>query len=265
LPNRIELAQLVASAQNHRHPGAVWAVNELSLPVGLGDSGSPFLVITGNRQCGRTTTCAAIMSEIARVYAPGASKAIPAATDTRPRAQVWLVSPGRELLRVLDDNYVEQFAYRTDTTAALATQLSQVLADRLPSSDLGIQASFERTWSGPEIFLIIDDAHRLPPGFDNPLKPLTEAANAAEDVGLHVIYTRQFGGWFGAPGRDLLLATMIQANADLLVMDSDAEESYIRDKWKGHPMPQGRGFLMSTGASGTYVQVGRVPLGLENG
>lgn len=116
-----------------------------------------------------------------------------------------------------------------------------------------------------EIFLVIDDAERLPSGnYNHVFTPLIEAANAAEDVGLHIIYSRQFGGWMSVAGRDPLLATMMQANADLLVMDSDPDEGFVRARWKGHPMPQGRGFLMGTGGSGSYVQVGWVPVGIEN-
>ncbi|OBB05347.1 type VII secretion protein EccC [Mycolicibacterium conceptionense] len=265
LPNRVELAQLRQSAAAHNHVGAVWAVNEHSLPVGLGNARSPFLVVTGSRKCGRTTTCAAIMSEIGRVYAPGSSKAVRAADDARPAAQVWLVTPGRELMRVLDDRYVEAYAYRKDTTKQLAERLSQVLADRLPQADLGMADTCEKSWTGPEIFLVIDNAERLPAGYDHVFAPLVEAANAAEDVGLHVIYSRQFGGWMNVSGRDPLLATMLQANADLLVMDSDSDEGFVRGRWRGHPMPQGRGFLMGTGGSGSYVQVGWVPVGVENG
>ncbi|WP_396911778.1 type VII secretion protein EccCa [Mycolicibacterium sp.] len=264
LPNRVELAQLRQSAAAHQHAGAVWAVNEFSLPVGLGNARSPFLVITGNRKCGRTTTCAAIMSEIGRVYAPGSSKAVPAADAPRPSAQVWLVTPGRELLRVLDNSYVEAFSYRTDATGQLAERLSKVLADRLPEADLGIEDTFERSWTGPEIFLVIDDAERLPGGYNHVFTPLVEAANAAEDVGLHIIYSRQFGGWMSVARHDPLLATMMQANTDLLVMDSDQDEGFVRGRWKGHPMPRGRGFLMGTGGSGSYVQVGWVPVGMEN-
>jgi hypothetical protein len=57
---------------------------------------------------------------------------------------------------------------------------------------------------------------------------------------------------------------MQQANTSLLVMDSDPDEGFIRGRWKGHDMPAGRGFLMLTGASGKYVQVGQVSAGQED-
>jgi len=55
-------------------------------------------MVTGRRECGRTTTLATIMAEIGRVYEPGASIAEP---TSRPSAQVWLVDPRRQLLTTL--------------------------------------------------------------------------------------------------------------------------------------------------------------------
>jgi hypothetical protein len=203
---------------------------------------------------------AAIMSEIERVYAPGSTSALAAADadDPRPRAQVWLVNPARQLLRVLGSDYLERYTYRPDEVLPLARELAAILNARLPESGLGVEESLSRTWTGPEIFLVVDDAERLPFGMDAPLRDLMSAANAAGDVGFRVIYARQFGGWSGAERMDPLLATMKQANAQLLVMDSDMEEGFVRGRWRGHSMPVGRGFLMSTGDSGLYVQVGRV-------
>lgn len=264
LPAQVSLEQLRAAAETHRHAGMVWAVDEFARPVGLEKSQSPFLVITGKHECGRTTACAAVMSEIGRVYAPGSSNAVASSAEHRRAAQVWVVSPRRELLRVLGSDYVESFAYRPDDTKRLADELAAVVAARMPRAGLGVEESFERTWTGPEIFLVIDDADRLPPGYDAPLAALRDAANAADDVGLHIVYSRLFGGWSSGPRNDPLLAAMLQANADLLVMDSDASEMYIRDKWKGHPMQPGRGFLMGTDGSRSYVQVGQVPLGKQN-
>ena len=95
-------------------------------------------------------------------------------------------------------------------------------------------------------------------GMDAPLRDMVPAANAAADVGLRVIYARRFGGWASAERMDPLVGAMKQANAPMLVMDSDTEEGFVRGRWRGHPMPAGRGFLMGTGESGNYVQIGDV-------
>jgi DNA segregation ATPase FtsK/SpoIIIE, S-DNA-T family len=219
---------------------------------------SPFLLITGRDDCGRTTAIRAIMQEIRRVYAPGATAARVDPRDTRPRAQVWLVDPRRELLRTLGPDYLERFTYRNDEAKTFARELNTILTARLPEAGLGVDDSFTRRWSGPEIFLIVDDGDRLPPGYDSPMVELVPSANAAPDVGLKVVYSRRFGGWSGSDRADPLLGTMKQTNAPLLVMDSDMEEGFVRGRWKGHPMVPGRGYLMTGGESGRYVQVGDV-------
>ncbi|MCX2715622.1 type VII secretion protein EccCa [Mycolicibacterium sp. J2] len=255
LPTAVTLSELQARAEREKHVGMAWAVNERDQLVGL-DKDSPFLVITGREKSGRTNALSAILREIGRVYAPGSSSAVPDPRDTRPRAQVWLISPRRELLRVLGKDYLERFTYRNDEMGPWAAELNRILSARLPEAGLDVDASLEQRWSGPEVFLIVDDADRLPPGYDAPLRELVPAANAAADVGLRVVYARRFGGWAGADRADPLLGAMKQANAPLLVMDSDTEEGYVRGRWRGHPMPVGRGFLMDTGESGLYVQVG---------
>jgi DNA segregation ATPase FtsK/SpoIIIE, S-DNA-T family len=260
LPASVDLADLRRVAARRGHGGLAWGIDELDQLVGLDTDSSPFLVITGRNECGRTNAVAAIMSEIGRVYAPGTTDALASADldDPRPRAQVWLVNPARQLLRVLGPDYLERYTYRSDEVGPMARELAAILTARLPESGLGLEESLSRTWTGPEIFLVIDDAERMPVGMEAPLRELTSVANAAGDVGFRVVYARQFGGWAAADRMDPLLATMKQANARLLVMDSDMEEGFVRGRWRGHSMPVGRGFLMNTGESGLYVQVGRV-------
>ena len=258
LPKHVDLAQIRAMAAGRGIAGMVWAVDEFAEPVTLDGRESPFLVITGQARCGRSSAAAAIMSEMARVYAPGSSRATPTAAEQRPPAQLWLVTPDRQLLKAVPEDYVQRFAYRADDVKALAGELTAVLAQRLPERGLSMAESLTQRWSGPQIFLVVDDAEKLPPGLDAPLAALAGPAAAADDVGLRVIYTRRFGGWSGGQRADPLLGAMLQANAPLLVMDSDAEEGFVRGRWKGHDMPTGRGFLMSTAETGKYVQVGMV-------
>lgn len=260
LPQTITLGELRTRAGQRGHSGMAWAIDETDRLVGLHPAASPFLIVTGREQCGRTNTLAAIMSEIRRVYAPGSTAALRDAdpADPRPRAQVWLVNPARELLRVVGPDYLQRYCYRPDEVAPMARELAATLAGRLPESGLGLDEEMDRGFSGPEIFLIVDDAERLPPGIDAPLRDLTTAANAAGDVGLRIVYARRFGGWSQADRMDPLLAAMKQGAAQLLVMNSDEEEGFVRGRWRGHAMPVGRGILMSTAESGRYVQIGHV-------
>lgn len=259
LPARFGVEQVreLASRDTRQGVGAggiAWAISELDLaPVYLNFAENSHLMVTGRRECGRTTTLATIMSEIGRLYAPGASSAPPPAPG-RPSAQVWLVDPRRQLLTALDSDYVERFAYNLDGVVAMMGELAAALAGREPPPGLSAEELLSRSWwSGPEIFLIVDDIQQLPPGFDSPLHKAVPFVNRAADVGLHVIVTRTFGGWSSA-GSDPMLRALHQANAPLLVMDADPDEGFIRGKMKGGPLPRGRGLLMAED-TGVFVQV----------
>lgn len=259
LPARFGVEQVreLASRDTRQGVGAggiAWAISELDLaPVYLNFAENSHLMVTGRRECGRTTTLATIMSEIGRLYAPGASSAPPPAPG-RPSAQVWLVDPRRQLLTALGSDYVERFAYNLDGVVAIMGELAAALAGREPPPGLSAEELLSRSWwSGPEIFLIVDDIQQLPPGFDSPLHKAVPFVNRAADVGLHVIVTRTFGGWSSA-GSDPMLRALHQANAPLLVMDADPDEGFIRGKMKGGPLPRGRGLLMAED-TGVFVQV----------
>lgn len=259
LPARFGVEQVreLASRDTRQGVGAggiAWAISELDLaPVYLNFAENSHLMVTGRRECGRTTTLATIMSEIGRLYAPGASSAPPPAPG-RPSAQVWLVDPRRQLLTALGSAYVERFAYNLDGVVAMMGELAAALAGREPPPGLSAEELLSRSWwSGPEIFLIVDDIQQLPPGFDSPLHKAVPFVNRAADVGLHVIVTRTFGGWSSA-GSDPMLRALHQANAPLLVMDADPDEGFIRGKMKGGPLPRGRGLLMAED-TGVFVQV----------
>lgn len=259
LPARFGVEQVreLASRDTRQGVGAggiAWAISELDLaPVYLNFAENSHLMVTGRRECGRTTTLATIMSEIGRFYAPGASSAPPPAPG-RPSAQVWLVDPRRQLLTALGSDYVERFAYNLDGVVAMMGELAAALAGREPPPGLSAEELLSRSWwSGPEIFLIVDDIQQLPPGFDSPLHKAVPFVNRAADVGLHVIVTRTFGGWSSA-GSDPMLRALHQANAPLLVMDADPDEGFIRGKMKGGPLPRGRGLLMAED-TGVFVQV----------
>ena len=262
LPARFGLDEVrVAAADDQRQGvgagGIAWAISELDLrPVYLNFAENAHLMVTGRRECGKTTTLATVMSEIERLYAPGAGTA----PETSARsAQVWLVDPRRQLLTTLGPDYVEKFAYNLDGAVALVNELAVTLAGREPPPGLSAEELLSHAWwSGPEIFLIIDDIQQFPPGFDSPFQKAAPWVTRAADVGLHVIATRSFGGWSSA-GSDPLLRALHQANAPLLVMDADPDEGFIRGKMKGGPLPRGRGLLMAED-TGVFVQVAATEL-----
>ena len=76
--------------------------------------------------------------------------------------------------------------------AALAGSLKRWL----PPNDVTQQQLKERSWwSGPDIYVLIDDYDLIPGGsMNHPLGPLVEYLPQARDVGLRVVIVRRVGG-----------------------------------------------------------------------
>jgi type VII secretion protein EccCa/type VII secretion protein EccCb len=261
LPTQISIQAVreLAGADARLASMLVWAQDEAERPVFFDGQ---HLVITGQPKCGRTTACATIMREVARVYAPGGDNASPAEAGRRS-AQVWLIDPRRQLTRVLSPDYVHRFASTPEAITQRMHELGEVLAPRQPRDTLSISDVDRRDWEGPEIYLIIDDSERLPGGYDSPLTALAPWVQSGADVGLHIIYSRQFGAFMGGMG-DPIIKPLRDSAAPVLVMDSDPDQGFVKGRWKGHSMTPGRGFLMNSaisGESGIYVQVADCALG----
>lgn len=258
LPETVDLAGLRAAL-----PAAtpmVWGVDEFATAVAFD---GPHLMATGLGKCGRTTLCRTVLAEVSRVYAPAADAAIANPADTRERAQVWLINPRRELLQDLGPEYLHRWATAPEQVKAVMAELVEVLAARAPAPGLSLQDSLAHRWAGPRIVLVIDDADRLGSGaFDSPLE--ARAANGmttaqlvaqAADVGLQICYTRAFGSWGSGMRGDPVAAAMMQASSPLLLMDANADPGYIIGRFRGHPLPAGRGQLIVSASSARYVQV----------
>jgi hypothetical protein len=48
---------------------------------------------------------------------------------------------------------------------------------------------------------------------------------------------------------------MMQSSSPLLLMDASADPGYIIGRFRGHPLPPGRGQLIVSSSSARYVQV----------
>ena len=265
LPERVRLETLRTAVSADRREGIgaggiAWALSDLDLlPVYWNFDESPHFIATGLTGCGRTTLAATVMAEISRVYAPGGSTAAEAAgnagqEDTRPSAQVWLVDPRRVLLTRLGPKYVARFAYTVDALASMIDDLVTLLGKREPLSSQPAQQKTARSWWGSEIFLIIDDIHRLQSSSDSPLARVAAWVSRATDVGLHVLCTSASKGWSEQVVGDPMLRALVDADTPTVLMSADPIDGPVRGTIRGGPLPVGRGLLI-TGDVYRYVQV----------
>lgn len=149
----------------------------------------PHLVAIGQAGSGVTTALRAVMQSVADTRSHTGEPPEFLVTDTR-----------RGLLGVAGYRVPEDF--RADLA-----EWASMLRSRIPGSDVTPQQLRERSWwSGPELFVVVDDAD-ADPGLDQLLPLLPYAA----DIGLHLVLGRRSGQFARAAYQPLTQAMRDQS------------------------------------------------------
>ena len=73
--------------------------------------------------------------------------------------------------------------------------MAQFLRKRLPGPEVTAEQIRERSWwSGPELWVLVDDYDLAATMSGNPLMELVDLLPQASDIGLHLVITRRMGG-----------------------------------------------------------------------
>ena len=140
------------------------------------------LYLFGDSKTGKTTFLRSIIKEITRLYTPGEAKIV--ALDMR-----------RSLMGEIPKDYT--LRYMTNHQAAMKDmrELAQFLRERLPGPNVTAEQIRERSWwTGPELWVLVDDYDLANTTGGNPLAELVDLLPQAGDIGLHLIITRRMGG-----------------------------------------------------------------------
>ena len=188
LPQRITLPEILSQLPDQqilpRGGGdMVLGVEESRLgPLLFNTRAESHLYLFGDGKTGKTSFLRSIISEVTRLYSPNEAKIL--AIDMR-----------RSLLGAIPDEY--SLRYLTNHAEAMKQlrDLAKFLRTRLPGSDVTAEQIRERTWwSGPEVWILVDDYDLVATSSGNPLMELIDLLPQAGDIGLHVIITRRMGG-----------------------------------------------------------------------
>ena len=222
-------------------------VSETELaPVVLDFDVQPHLVVFGDSECGKT----GLLRNIAAGLTAGA---------TPDECQLVVVDFRRTLLGAVDGDYLSAYATAPQSCGEAMTKLAQLLATRLPPSDVTQQQLRDRSWwQGPDVYVLIDDYDLIPGGsMNHPLGPLLEYLPQARDVGLRVVIARRIGG-AGRAIMDPVIGRLKDLSCHGLVMSGTKDEGALFGV-KPQPMPPGRGMLMSRSLNSDVVQLSRMP------
>jgi S-DNA-T family DNA segregation ATPase FtsK/SpoIIIE len=223
-------------------------INEEELaPVVVDFDAQPHLVAFADTECGKTGLLRNIAAGVMENAVPTEAKII-------------LVDFRRSMLGAVTGEYLGGYATAPQSCAELMTALAGALKDRLPPSDVTQQQLKERSWwSGPDLYVMIDDYDLIPGGsLNHPLGPLVEYLPQARDIGLRVIVTRRSGG-AGRAMMDPIIGRLKDLSCNGLVMSGSREEGGLFGGYKATAMPPGRGMLISRTLKSGVIQLSRMP------
>jgi hypothetical protein len=95
---------------------------------------------------------------------------------------------------------------------------------RIPGPDVPLDQLRNRGWwSGPDLYVVVDDTELVSPGGSDPLEPLREFLPQAKDVGLHLVFVRRTEGAADALEHGVL-STLVGLQVPGVVGDGDFRE-----------------------------------------
>jgi DNA segregation ATPase FtsK/SpoIIIE, S-DNA-T family len=225
--------------------GVLIGIEETELrPVAIDFVQQLHLLVLGDNECGKTATLRTVCRELVR-------------TTTAAQCQLFIVDLRRSLLGVVEPESGQLGGYlaSADEVREVIPHLTERLRRRMPPSNATLTQLRNRSWwSGPEIYVVIDDYDLVGTAGVNPLAPLLEVLPHARDVGLHLLLARRSGGAARAMFEPLL-AGLRDAGCMTLLMSGSPDEGLTIGSVRQSPMPPGRGTLISRRGCPQLVQV----------
>jgi S-DNA-T family DNA segregation ATPase FtsK/SpoIIIE len=243
LPNILPIGQLPVAAQTGTRVPI--GIDEDSLsPVYLDFAHDPHFLVFGDTECGKSNLLRLITKSIAERYEPD-------------QARMIFIDYSRALLDAAELEHRIGYAASSTAASTLVKDIQAAMTKRLPPSDLTPDQLRSRSWwTGPELFLIVDDYDMVATS-DNPLRGIAELLPQARDIGLHVIVSRAFGG-AGRAMYDPVIQRIKEMGSPGLVMSGNKDEGVLLGNVKAHKLPAGRGYFVDRRSGTRLIQTAQV-------
>jgi len=228
----------------------------LRLPIGIAEADlqpveidfatDPHFLLFGDAECGKSSFLRALATTVTRRFSP-------------QEARLILVDYRRSLMDLPESEHRIGYGIQAQKTLELMQSVAGYMERRLPGPDVTARQLRERSWwTGPELFVLVDDYDLVVAGPANPLTPLLDYLPQARDVGLHLVLTRRAGG----AGRALyepVIQRLRELSAPGMVMSGPPDEGPLVGAIRPAPMPPGRGRLLTRREGIRLVQLAHLP------
>ncbi|ASW58055.1 type VII secretion protein EccCa [Plantactinospora sp. KBS50] len=230
----------------------------LRLPIGVAEAdlrtvaldfaGDPHFLLFGDAEAGKSSFLRALAASIAHRFAP-------------EQARMILVDYRRSLLGAVETEHLIGYGTAAAATADLVESAAGYLQRRLPPADVTAQQLRDRSWwTGPELFVLVDDYDLVAAGPANPLQALAEFLPQARDIGLHLVLTRRTGGAARAL-YDPIIQRLRELSSPGLVLSGDPDEGPLLGAVRPAALPSGRGRLVTRREGVRLIQLAYLQAG----
>ncbi|MDI6104987.1 type VII secretion protein EccCa [Actinoplanes sp. NEAU-A12] len=221
-------------------------------PVGIDFATDPHFLLFGDAECGKSSFLRSIATTLTRRFRP-------------EEARIILVDYRRSLMDLPESEHRIGYGMQAQQTQDLILSAAGYMQRRLPGPDVTARQLRERSWwTGPELFVLVDDYDLVVSGPTNPLLPLVEYLSQARDIGLHLVITRRSGGASRAL-YEPVIQRLRELSAPGLVMSGSPDEGALVGNVKPVPLPPGRGRLITRREGTRLIQLAHLPAFRDSG
>ncbi len=230
LPDRLPAGQL-PPPQGKLKMALGWSETTLA-PVWHDFSTTAHLTVLGDTESGKTNVLQLVARAITSCYTP-------------EEAKIVLVDLRRELYDAVPQEFRRGYAVSSAAASQIVTEVAADLRDRLPGPDITPEQLRRRDWwSGPEVFLLVDDYDLVVSAVNSPLAPLVEFIPQAADIGLHIIVARAAAG-STRTSMDPVLRRLQESNTPDIALSCPPSEGQLLGSVRPRQFPPGRAMLLT--------------------
>jgi DNA segregation ATPase FtsK/SpoIIIE, S-DNA-T family len=237
LPEVLQQADLPEPAAG----GIPIGLSEAALrPVYLDFGQDPHLIVIGDTGSGKTN--------LLRLLADGIVR-----TRTPEQALFVLVDYRRSLAGAVPADHILGYAPSSAVLLPMMQEVAAALTERLPGPEATAGPQQGASWSGPELYVVVDD-YDLVASRDNPLSALLDLLPQAADIGLHLVIARRSGG-AGRAMYEAVPQRLKELGAPGLLLSCERDEGVIFGSVKPVTLPPGRGHLVTRRRGAELLQL----------
>ncbi|MEV6652762.1 type VII secretion protein EccCa [Streptomyces sp. NPDC051219] len=246
LPRKLPAEQLPKGFEFPQH-GVAIGIDETNLePVFVDFETDPFFLVFGESESGKTSLLRLIAKQITERYTPD-------------QARIVVGDYRRTMLEAVPPEHLLEYAPMASAMQMHMDAINTVMTKRAPKPDITPQQLRDRSWwTGPQLFVIVDDYELVATNSGNPLAVLVENLPFARDVGIRFIIARSSAG-ASRSMYEAFMQRVKELGAQGVVLSGDRNEGDILGSVRARPMPPGRGTFVSRKRGTPLVQLGWLP------